>query len=154
MDCTSRPTLFIDEVVNEGCLDALDQLWADDMIWRGDSLVEHRGTDAYRKFMAAPCRRGLQGQCAWTSSRSSPRPPSPRAFSACFSISVTRPGRRMTEHKINESEERDNGGPLDSRRHPRSDRPHRADHRREHRDRTRDRPHARPARGPRHPGRP
>ncbi|MEU9352516.1 hypothetical protein AB0D65_16370 [Streptomyces griseoloalbus] len=30
------------------------------MIWRGGSPGEHRGTDAYRKFMAAQCRRGLQ----------------------------------------------------------------------------------------------
>ncbi|GAA2267987.1 hypothetical protein GCM10010145_48090 [Streptomyces ruber] len=51
---------FIDEVVNGGCLDVIDRLWADDEIWRGGSLGEHRGTDAYRKFMAAQCRRRLQ----------------------------------------------------------------------------------------------
>ncbi|WP_425288541.1 hypothetical protein [Streptomyces melanosporofaciens] len=38
----------------------MDELWADDMIWRGGSLGEHRGTDDYRKFMAAQCRRRLQ----------------------------------------------------------------------------------------------
>jgi hypothetical protein len=59
LGCAPGPAPFIDGAVNGGCLDAVDQLWADDMIRRGDSLGEHRGTTPYRKFMAAqsrPCR--------------------------------------------------------------------------------------------------
>ncbi|MER5757857.1 ester cyclase [Streptomyces sp. NPDC002082] len=44
---------FIDEVVNGGDLDAIDELWASDMIWRGGSLGEYRGIGAYKQFMAA-----------------------------------------------------------------------------------------------------
>ncbi|MFJ8792197.1 hypothetical protein [Streptomyces sp. NPDC102462] len=40
LGCAPGPTPSIDEVVNEGCLDVVDQLWADDMIWRGGSLGE------------------------------------------------------------------------------------------------------------------
>jgi steroid delta-isomerase-like uncharacterized protein len=44
---------FLDEVVNGGDLDAIDQLWAEDLHWHGGSLGEIHGLDAYKRFMAA-----------------------------------------------------------------------------------------------------
>lgn len=52
---------FIDEVVNGGNLDAIDELWAKDMIWRGGSLGEHHGIDAYKTFMAADAAGAFTG---------------------------------------------------------------------------------------------
>jgi steroid delta-isomerase-like uncharacterized protein len=44
---------FIDEVVNGGDISAIDNFWAKDMIWRGGSLGEYHGLDAYKEFAAA-----------------------------------------------------------------------------------------------------
>ncbi|WAP58217.1 ester cyclase [Streptomyces sp. S465] len=52
---------FVDEVVNGGNLDTIDELWADDMIWRGGSLGEYHGIDAYKNFMAANAAGAFTG---------------------------------------------------------------------------------------------
>ncbi|QEC78528.1 alpha/beta hydrolase fold domain-containing protein [Mucilaginibacter ginsenosidivorax] len=44
---------FINEVVNGGHLEQVDQLWAPDMTWKGGSLGEIDGIDNYKKFLAA-----------------------------------------------------------------------------------------------------
>ncbi|RCV53396.1 ester cyclase [Marinitenerispora sediminis] len=52
---------FVDEVVNGGNLDAIDELWAGDMVWRGGSLGEYHGIDAYKSFMAANAAGAFTG---------------------------------------------------------------------------------------------
>lgn len=42
---------FLDEVVNGGRFELVDQLWADNLIWHGASLGEVHGIDAYRKAL-------------------------------------------------------------------------------------------------------
>jgi predicted ester cyclase len=42
---------FLDQVVNGGHFERVDQLWAKDMVWHGASLGELRGIDAYRKAL-------------------------------------------------------------------------------------------------------
>ncbi|WP_168735341.1 ester cyclase [Pseudothauera rhizosphaerae] len=42
---------FLDEVVNGGRFELVDQLWASDLVWRGASLGELRGIEAYRKAL-------------------------------------------------------------------------------------------------------
>lgn len=49
---------FLDEVVNGGNLAVMDDLWAKDMIWRGGSLGEYHGIDAYKTFAAANAAGG------------------------------------------------------------------------------------------------
>ena len=44
---------FLDEVVNGGRLDLIDELWTTDMVWQGGSLGEIHGIEAYKQFMAA-----------------------------------------------------------------------------------------------------
>ncbi|MHA6765488.1 ester cyclase [Streptacidiphilus sp. PAMC 29251] len=42
---------FLDEVVNQGNLDLIDELWAPDMRWSGGSLGEIDGIEAYKAMM-------------------------------------------------------------------------------------------------------
>jgi len=42
---------FLDQVVNGGHFELVDQLWARDMVWHGASLGEVRGINAYKKSM-------------------------------------------------------------------------------------------------------
>ena len=44
---------FIDEAVNRGDIDAIDDTWARDMTWNGGSLGTFDGRDAYKSFFAA-----------------------------------------------------------------------------------------------------
>jgi predicted ester cyclase len=44
---------FIDEVVNSGRFELIDELWAPEMVWRGGSLGEIEGIDAYKAFLTA-----------------------------------------------------------------------------------------------------
>lgn len=52
---------FIDEVVNGGNLDALDELWAPDMEWHGGSLGDIEGLTAYKEFAAANASAAFAG---------------------------------------------------------------------------------------------
>ena len=42
---------FLDQVVNGGHFELVNQLWAKDMVWHGASLGELHGIDAYRKAL-------------------------------------------------------------------------------------------------------
>ncbi len=44
---------FLDEVVNRGRFELVDQLWAPDMVWRGGSQGEVHGRDVYRRMLEA-----------------------------------------------------------------------------------------------------
>lgn len=44
---------FLDEVVNKGRFELVDQLWAPDMVWRGGSQGEVHGRDVYRRMLEA-----------------------------------------------------------------------------------------------------
>ena len=52
---------FVDEVVNKGDLDLIDELWAEDLDWRGGSLGEVRGIAAYRDMLAAAAGTAFTG---------------------------------------------------------------------------------------------
>ncbi len=43
---------FLDEVVNDGRQNLIDELWTTDMVWQGGSLGEIRGIETYKQFMA------------------------------------------------------------------------------------------------------
>jgi len=43
---------FLDEVLNGGNLDLIDELWAEDLAWHGGSLGDIFGLPAFRKFIA------------------------------------------------------------------------------------------------------
>ncbi|QAY74245.1 hypothetical protein ET445_13840 [Agromyces protaetiae] len=42
---------FIDEVVNGGKTELIEELWHADLVWEGGSLGEQKGIDAYKKMM-------------------------------------------------------------------------------------------------------
>lgn len=42
---------FLEQVVNKGHFELIDQLWAKSLVWHGASLGEIRGIDAYKKVM-------------------------------------------------------------------------------------------------------
>ena len=44
---------FLDEVVNHGRLDLIDELWTPEMIWHGGSMGEVKGRAAYRRMVLA-----------------------------------------------------------------------------------------------------
>ena len=44
---------FLDEVVNGGRLDLIDELWTTDMVWQGGSMGKIQGIETYKHFMAA-----------------------------------------------------------------------------------------------------
>ncbi|MFF3754699.1 ester cyclase [Streptomyces sp. NPDC002018] len=52
---------FIEECVNGGDFDAVEELWAEDMIWRGGSLGEIHGRAAYQESLAAHAGRAFTG---------------------------------------------------------------------------------------------
>ncbi|MFJ2650510.1 ester cyclase [Streptomyces sp. NPDC087420] len=52
---------FIEECVNGGDLDVVDDLWAEDMIWRGGSLGEIHGRAPYKEMLAANVGRAFTG---------------------------------------------------------------------------------------------
>ena len=52
---------FISEVVNGGRHELIDELWATGMAWRGGSLGEIHGIDAYKDFMAANATGAFTG---------------------------------------------------------------------------------------------
>jgi steroid delta-isomerase-like uncharacterized protein len=52
---------FLDEVVNRGRQELIDELWATDMIWRGGSLGEIHGIDAYKRYLAANATGAFTG---------------------------------------------------------------------------------------------
>ncbi|MFD9705992.1 ester cyclase [Lentzea sp. NPDC059081] len=49
---------YIDVVFNGGDLGAIDRYWAEDMIWRGGTLGEYQGIDAYRAYLEATAAAG------------------------------------------------------------------------------------------------
>jgi hypothetical protein len=51
---------FIDEVINGGQLDLVDELWSKDLDWHGGSLGEIHGLASYKAFFARCCPRGVQ----------------------------------------------------------------------------------------------
>lgn len=54
-------TRFLTEVVNGGRIDIVDQLWARDMVWRGASMGEVHGIEAFRKGLEASVGGGFSG---------------------------------------------------------------------------------------------
>jgi predicted ester cyclase len=52
---------FLDEVVNGGNLQAIDQLWADDLAWHGGSLGDVRGLAALKAHMAGSASATFTG---------------------------------------------------------------------------------------------
>lgn len=52
---------FIDEVVNGGDLDVIDDVWAEDLEWRGGSLGDIAGLPAFKAFMAANASGAFTG---------------------------------------------------------------------------------------------
>jgi predicted ester cyclase len=52
---------FLDEVVNGGRHELIDELWATDLTWRGGSLGEIHGIGAYKDFMAANATGAFTG---------------------------------------------------------------------------------------------
>jgi NAD(P)-dependent dehydrogenase (short-subunit alcohol dehydrogenase family)/predicted ester cyclase len=52
---------FLDEVVNGGKLDAIDQLWTDDLVWHGGSMGEIHGLQAYKAHTAANAAGAFTG---------------------------------------------------------------------------------------------
>lgn len=52
---------FLDKVVNGGDLDAIDELWADDLRWHGGSMGEVHGLAAYKQHMAANAAGAFTG---------------------------------------------------------------------------------------------
>lgn len=44
---------FIDEVVNGGNVDLIDELWTEDLVWEGGSLGTRNGITDYKKMMGA-----------------------------------------------------------------------------------------------------
>ena len=52
---------FIDETVNGGDVDAINQTWAKDMTWNGGSLGTVEGREAFRAFFAANAAGAFAG---------------------------------------------------------------------------------------------
>jgi steroid delta-isomerase-like uncharacterized protein len=52
---------FLDQVVNAGRLDLIDQLWAADLAWYGGSLGEIHGIDAFRTMLSADAAVAFTG---------------------------------------------------------------------------------------------
>ena len=52
---------FLDEVLNGGNLDLIDELWAEDLAWHGGSLGDIFGLPAFRKFIAAGAAGAFTG---------------------------------------------------------------------------------------------
>ena len=52
---------FLDEVVNGGHLEAIGELWAEDLAWHGGSLGDVRGLAAFKAHMAASASGAFTG---------------------------------------------------------------------------------------------
>ena len=52
---------FVDEVINSGNLDVLDEVWANDLEWHGGSLGRIAGLPAFKEFMAANASGAFSG---------------------------------------------------------------------------------------------
>ena len=52
---------FLDEVVDGGNLEAIDQLWAEDLAWHGGSLGDLHGLAALKAHMAASASGAFTG---------------------------------------------------------------------------------------------
>jgi len=52
---------FLDEVVNRGNLEAIDELWAEDLAWHGGSLGDVYGLTALKAQMAASASGAFTG---------------------------------------------------------------------------------------------
>jgi NAD(P)-dependent dehydrogenase (short-subunit alcohol dehydrogenase family)/predicted ester cyclase len=52
---------FLTEVVNGGDLDAIDELWAEDLDWHGGSMGDIHGRTAYKQLMAANAAGAFTG---------------------------------------------------------------------------------------------
>ena len=52
---------FIDEVINGGRLDLVDDLWSKDLAWHGGSLGEIHGLSAYKTFLGAAASGAFSG---------------------------------------------------------------------------------------------
>jgi predicted ester cyclase len=52
---------FLDEVVNGGRHELIGELWATDLTWRGGSLGEIHGINAYQDYMAANATGAFTG---------------------------------------------------------------------------------------------
>ncbi|HEY0279010.1 MAG TPA: SDR family NAD(P)-dependent oxidoreductase [Solirubrobacterales bacterium] len=54
-------TRFIEEVINQGHLEVLDELWAEDLAWHGGSLGDIHGLDAYREMLEGSASGAFTG---------------------------------------------------------------------------------------------
>jgi limonene-1,2-epoxide hydrolase len=52
---------FIDEVINGGQLDLVDELWSKDLEWHGGSLGEIHGLASYKAFLRAAAEGAFSG---------------------------------------------------------------------------------------------
>ena len=52
---------FIEEVINGGRLDLVDDLWSQDLVWHGGSLGEIHGLPAYKAFLRASTKGAFSG---------------------------------------------------------------------------------------------
>ncbi|MET7398390.1 ester cyclase [Dactylosporangium sp. NPDC005572] len=52
---------FLEEVINGGELESLDELWAADLAWHGGSLGDVYGIDAYRQMLGADAGTAFTG---------------------------------------------------------------------------------------------
>jgi hypothetical protein len=52
---------FIDEVINGGQLDLVDELWSKDLDWHGGSLGETHGLASYKAFPRAAAEGAFSG---------------------------------------------------------------------------------------------
>jgi steroid delta-isomerase-like uncharacterized protein len=52
---------FLDEVINGGRIDRVQDFWAEDLTWHGGSLGEVNGIDAYRKMLSAAVGGAFSG---------------------------------------------------------------------------------------------
>jgi hypothetical protein len=52
---------FIDEVINGGQLDLVDELWSKDLDWHGGSLGEIHGLASYKAFLRAAAEGAFSG---------------------------------------------------------------------------------------------
>ena len=52
---------FIEEVINGGQIDLVDELWAKDLAWHGGSLGEIHGLSSYKGFLRAAAKGAFSG---------------------------------------------------------------------------------------------
>ncbi len=52
---------FVNDVINDGKLALVDDLWTRDLVWEGGSLGKMQGIDAYKKMLGASAGGGWVG---------------------------------------------------------------------------------------------